>query len=515
MKVGVFCTHYNWETHYETDLEIVQRHLKKGDEVTMFTCDKRSFSCCENIWSVALHHKKEYQELQESICNKCEIRQKKGISLLSGKVNILPIIREEEMLVNYDFDDLFLKSVESLQSLVVDEYYDVGWSMLSSLISFSRDPFVDVSRYSVELKKLYCDIVRVIKSAEFYIEHHQLDRVYVFNGRFSYTKGIFRAAKKSKIPVYIHERGSVAYKFTLFKGHLPHDIIEFKNRVDNHWDLCQNAARKDKIGRQFYSDKIKGFAGSWTSFTKNFESGKLPEQWEHEKENIVMYTSSEDEFVSIDKTWLNPYFKDQLTGLEYVCKKFIENNNLKQRLYIRMHPNSAKLPKTYLETIQSLAVENRIFIIEPNSTISSYDLLFNCSKVVTFGSTITMEAIYWGKPVVLLGKSLYYYLEGIIIPKDVNEINSLCFEKSLPIPDNEDAIKFGFYARTNGINYKYYQPLNFSKGFFKGVDLFNLTPIHNTFKEQLKKPIKYYLKKYTNKNYFLDTLEYESFPIER
>jgi len=515
MKVGIFCTHYNWETHYETDLEIAQRHLKRGDEVTMFMCDQRNFSCCENIWSVALHFKKEYQEYQESICEKCEIRQKKGISLLSGNVEVLPLIRKEEMLVDYDLDDMFLKSIETLQSLVIDEYYDIGWSMLSSLISFTRDPFVDLKKHNVELKKLYCDIVRVIRSAEFYIMHNNFDRVYVFNGRFSYTKGIFRAAKKLKVPVYIHERGSVPNKFALFIEHMPHEIDDLKNRVYNHWDLSKNSVKKDTIGRQFYSDNIKGFSGSWISFAKDFEMGKLPEYWEQEKENIVIYTSSEDEFVSIDETWLNPYFKDQVTGLEYVCKRFIENNNLNQSLYIRIHPNSAKLPETYLEKIRSLADEKRIFIIEPNSNISSYDLLLNCSKVVTFGSTITMEAIFWGKPVVVLGNSNYNFFKGVVIPNDINDINALCFEKSLPIPDNEDAIKFGFYVRTYGINYKYYKPLNFSKGTFKGVDLFNLTPIHNTFKERLKRPIRYYLKKYTNKNYFLDTFEYESFPIEK
>ena len=66
-------------------------------------------------------------------------------------------------------------------------------------------------------------------------------------------------------------------------------------------------------------------------------------------------------------------------------------------------------------------------VISPSEDINSYDLLDASDKVVIFGSTIGLEASYWGKPVILLGCSWYYYENVCYIPKSLNELNTLLF----------------------------------------------------------------------------------------
>ena len=39
MRVLVFTANTDWKPHYETDLEIIQRHLDDGDEVVHLHCD--------------------------------------------------------------------------------------------------------------------------------------------------------------------------------------------------------------------------------------------------------------------------------------------------------------------------------------------------------------------------------------------------------------------------------------------------------------------------------------------
>ena len=48
MRVLVFTAHTTWKPHYETDLEIIQRHLDDGDEVVHLHCDADLPACDAN-----------------------------------------------------------------------------------------------------------------------------------------------------------------------------------------------------------------------------------------------------------------------------------------------------------------------------------------------------------------------------------------------------------------------------------------------------------------------------------
>ena len=49
MKVFVFSTHPLWASHYETELEIIENHIKSNDEVFHFTCYGVLKSCDVNL----------------------------------------------------------------------------------------------------------------------------------------------------------------------------------------------------------------------------------------------------------------------------------------------------------------------------------------------------------------------------------------------------------------------------------------------------------------------------------
>jgi hypothetical protein len=81
--------------------------------------------------------------------------------------------------------------------------------------------------------------------------------------------------------------------------------------------------------------------------------------------------------------------------------------------------------------------------------------------VISFGSTAGLEASYWGKPVILLGKCFYFYAEVSYIPNSRNEI-ALLLETDLKPIDSLNTKKFAYYFETGGSKSKYY--LNKSNG---------------------------------------------------
>lgn len=467
-NIGIFSTHVLWPSHFETDLEIIQNELNIANKVVVFHCSGE-INQCELIWSKAIKQKKSINELRKETCDYCIKKQNMGFRLLQGEFLKEQLISEKEKQTSYSLKDEFLTDVSKLKALVIDDHFQIGWAMLSSLVSGYRDPFIDVSKYKDELASLYQDSCRIYYSVKDFIKQYQLQKVYVFNGRLSYTKAVLDAAKAMQIDCYVHERASAFTKYSLFKNHTIHNITKFTECVLSAWEDEKDPDKKQQSGNQFYIDRKNNVIGSWSTFLDLQDPSLLPEKWNSQNYNITLFTSSEDEFASISSEWDNPFFKSQLEGLHKVAD--IVSKQSQTHLYVRVHPNTKSMSKDYIEELEKLAEYKNVSLIEFDSNISSYQLLENSDKIVTFGSTMGMEAVYWNKPSVLLGKTLYYYLTGPHIPENVNDVEALILDKNLSVPVAHDAIKFGYFLKTFGIDYKYYKASDYKSGEYCGVDL--------------------------------------------
>lgn len=228
----------------------------------------------------------------------------------------------------------------------------------------------------------------------------------------SYTKAIFRAAQSCNVDCYVVERGATIHKYSLFKNHTIHNIEKFKENALETWEKNKNIIEKEKIAHQFYANRRKGIIGSWHSLIDLQKEGLLPKCWSNENKNIVFFSSSDDEFASVDDSWKNPYFETQLDAINYIKKIVEQDDRFKSwKLYVRVHPNAQRLGEEYLKQIQALE-SNNVHIILPQSSISSYALIDECDVVITVGSTVGYEAVYAGKYTIQLGKSLYYNFKG-------------------------------------------------------------------------------------------------------
>jgi hypothetical protein len=113
---------------------------------------------------------------------------------------------------------------------------------------------------------------------------------------------------------------------------------------------------------------------------------------------------------------------------------------------------------------------SNLTIIESDSNIDSYALLEKCDKVITMGSTIGVEALYWGKPSILIGRSYFESIKGIKIPSTHKEVIALIKSKIIS-SDRNEALKFGYWSNTFGEKFNYYEPTNLVEGRFNGIEI--------------------------------------------
>lgn len=459
MKIVLFSTHISWPPAYETELEIIQRHLDAGDKVIQLVCNAHLATC-----DINLHH-----DLRA--CISCVGKRLFGRSLLSEKIperSFLQLTKEnkrEMVSIQTTFDN-----VTELKSYRVEDF-DIGYAVAASLISKLRDPDPDLSLHADILKKYLLSSLAVYRSIQNFLKTKEVDSFYIFNGRFAHTRAAWRACQSKQIKAVLHDRGNNIYYYQLFKDFLIHDIAAREGEIRETWANTEKIRDREKVAARYYIGRSEAKERGGSSFVKTQVHGLLPEEWDEQKHNIVIFTSSEDEYSSIDGSWKNPLYDSQLDGLKRIFDDLEAERTRFENIhcYVRIHPNLSRVENSSVADLCKLR-KDKVSIIKPDSPISSYTLLKAADKVITFGSTMGIEAVFWGKPSILAGMCFYRNLGGTHNAKSHKHLVDLLGE-NLPPKSRKAALMYGYWLMTFGIRYKYYEPKDFVSGKFKNISI--------------------------------------------
>ena len=438
-----------WIPHLGTDLEIAAKHIDERDEVHIIQCSGNLPSCESNPSHTKLR------------CTACRYMRDKGLSLIS-----LPQQNRHELNLNDFFKDLDIpvfSSIEELKSFKI-ENVDIGMAVASTLISKTRDSNPKISNFKKYIHENILMGYSIYDYTKYHLQQIEPDIFYLFNGRFAAIRPALRAAQHLGVKTFVHERSGVSQKYTLTEDTYPHDIEYQKNDIEKCWNDGIPNIEKEEIAKQWFEDRIRGKDQGWYSFTKSQKKNMLPDDFDTSKRNIAIYISSEDEFAAVEN-WQNPIYHNQIDAITAIINADIDD---KIKFYIRIHPNLKELDNTQTRELSELKSTN-ITVIPADSNIDSYELMDACEKVITFGSTMGIESVFWSKPSILVGRSLYEDLGGCYIPTNHEELIDLINGHLKPL-SNLGALKYAYQANA-GIPYIYYNPESLFKGRFKGIDL--------------------------------------------
>lgn len=449
--------------HFETDLEIIQNHLNDGDHVTVVTCDGElkslDFMACKGGFR----------------CAYCKSRRSHGLKQLINYERLEIINLQKLIPVKFNIPLAKLRTIELVKTITYKNV-EIGAAFASSLISDLRDPAPDISKQSNSIShKLYL-LASLTDQMERVIENKVPDLVYFFNGRFTLYRSIMRVCQIRKIPFYVHERGANNKRYSLTKNTLPHDILEKHAEILNYWQTDSIPIdEKIRSSAGWYESNAVGKSTSWRSFTDQHDIGSLPSSWNNKNHNVSLFVSSDDEMAAVPG-WEIELFQSQYEATRFILQAFAHDASYK--FYVRIHPNLRGLRNKDIQRILSVGdgFEN-CTVIPPESKISTYALLKNSNKILTFGSTTGVEATYWGTPSILIGKSFYMHLNAAYQPSNKEDVLKFIEDKDLLPKPKEEALKYGYWAASIGMPFKHYKPLTLSTGHFNGVYIGNNSAI--------------------------------------
>lgn len=359
---------------------------------------------------------------------------------------------------------------------------NLGIGVKSSMISiFKNKNFLNnigLIKKSLNSSAIIYERTRII------IEKYNPNLLVTFNNRFSLSKPIIEAANLYGIPVWRHERGSNFKKYEIFKGKDVHDLDERSKNIYSLWS--RKNKKKEKIARKYFLNntigKEKDKVG--TNFlAKENRKIKIPEN----RKIITFFCSTDYEYEAVstdyrnfikNKKWIKQ--EEAIKSAVKVIKKI--SNAI---LYIKDHPHYSS-GESY-NPWEKYEIKNKIIYFNRKENLNSFDLLKKSDVVLTFGSTMAVDAIYHGKPSISFRKHFFSGSNLLLEPKDDKELlkliqNSKKFKKI----NQKKCYPYGYYMSQFGIKFKYYKPINYFKGnlFNKSINHYGvfLNAVNSIFK---------------------------------
>lgn len=414
---------------------------QEGHEVDVIYCDGKLLNNCF------------YNSHQdERVCKGCRRLTEYFVRQLPKSSNIHIYTTADFISSEIKFSEVVNMHYCSVKDIKQLEYKNakIGYAALSDYLSQSRNLFPliddDFRRYFNNM--LYA-AAKVTECALEVISRLKPDVIGVFNSRTVYSRPIVDLCKHNHLQFIAYEAGFDSNNMVLRKEFVNsdvHDIFTNTKMVNELWDKSKlSLEERIRISSNFYQRKRDNVASGDIVYTANQVSGLLPDDWNPNKHNIAIFNSSEDELASLGEEYdkMN-LFPSQYQGIKYIFERFKDNQDI--HFYLRIHPNLKDVPYAYHKKLYDFDRYKNVTIIPGSSPVSTYTLIDNANKIVTFGSTTGAEANFAGKPVILLGCCLYRFLDVAYIAETTEELDRLITTFDLPPNNKLDALKLAYYA---------------------------------------------------------------------
>lgn len=423
------------------ELEILlakaQSAIDAGEPTTVVTCaGGAGYACSLNIYGL------------RSLCGVCKSLTGRGVSKLRGSYRHVETPAVIALPKRGAQREAILGTREAVKGHVVDGA-DVGQAAYSSYIGLSRDQDLEgrLAKWSLnqllasseQLLPWFRDLLRQVKAA----------RVVLYNGRQNQYRPLLRVAQQEGITIDVMEfSGQEARCVYTFKDELPQDLDILNAYMDANWKEYRGDV--ERCGRDYYTFKrAGGVINDHRSYVLGQRQGMLPDGWDAGKHNVAIFNSSEDEFAALGGEYDKTLYRNQTEAITRLCESLHDDPDVV--IWLRIHPNLANVRWSFAQRLLELDKRHHnVRVIPGGSPVSSYGLLDACDTALSFGSTMGVEAAYWGKPSILVGRCIYERLGSVYTPRSHEEVVALVRQRNLPPLPVEGALKVALFWSEGG-----------------------------------------------------------------
>lgn len=395
--------------------ELIRRE-KKTSDVGLLYCNAQQGRCYNNIYS------------SKTICSECTKNAVAFAKREFPELELIPVFRP-------NFEGGIKRNPES--SSLVD------YSAVSTLVSRFRPVQNNWSKREKKFYHLLKDFGNKFVDAlnSRLTELTGSTKIVIFNGRV-FPGALVRTSRLQFENIECDtfeycEKGDQIY---YFKNSTAHDLPNARREIAKISRVGLTTQQKERA-HEF-------FARAQLNLAKRLGNSSIETSTDFSRKTISIFLSSDDELASLGPDWESIFTNDVEHSVVTLCEMFHDYNIL-----LRLHPNQAGQGKRILKIYKAIAKSfYNVKIIFPNEKINSYGLINYSDFVISFGSTISVEATYLGKISILLGKQRFDSLDVAYTPKSFNELESIIrSQREIKPKSIEAALVYGYFCDRPGI----------------------------------------------------------------
>jgi hypothetical protein len=271
-------------------------------------------------------------------------------------------------------------------------------------------------------------------------------QIAVINGRFPPQRAVFAAAETHSIQCFSYERGLYEISLSPVRS-----SAERYRASDSFW--YHNFPNYNRVSKQLAINQMnfevapieQSRVSEWFERRKNpGGSNRYAEFWEDSSFSVsgkrvaAIFTSSMDEFAELGPTWREDTWQGQWDAFDFAIENLL---SFGYQVFLRVHPNLANKKKDAqtdtLKAIEALRLKYQdLQVIDSMSNVNSYNLIELSDLVITWVSTLGLEASAMGKKAICMAATEYDLVADVkrwLNKNDVQlaELNSWEVDRSL------------------------------------------------------------------------------------
>ena len=356
---------------------------------------KVEFLCCTGFTNAC--NKERIGKSQEDtpfMCSECSW----GYSYIQEKTKV-PINYLEKKKLDHDEIEKIttLSSIEECINYQTKEQIPLGEiTKVNVLRYFYQGTFYDTKDELKIYKKYLRGTLQATKSIESYLSSHKIDLVLTMNGSGNLDQSMICFAKKQGIN-YITQESFIGTNSWIYKKNGIAIHLDFISEWEKYGSKLSEVER-NKL-HQFLFKIKKGEV--YTTKLHDSEIGELTQ-----KKGVTLFTNMNFDTYVLGRNSLFSSMENWL--IETIT--FWKENVKEIPLYIRAHPGEYKMATPAVKFTRDIVnhlLSDTIILIDSNSDINSYSLVLNSHYVITYSSTIGVEAMMMDVPCVSAGEAFY------------------------------------------------------------------------------------------------------------
>lgn len=439
-NVFIFSNTALWHKHYAEAVEIALKRRERGDSVFFYQCRGELLGCPANPYR------------EEAKCLNCIDQSSYVIEKFLPFADVVTFDRWEEQKLPETISEFAPKSKDELESIDLGGF-PIGGLVASQVADDLSDGLFEPNSLSTRIAALMDSAYRLFGSAKHLLTTKRIDVAYVWNGRRASDGPVVYASKESGLEyrtfisgpalgTYI-EPESISVQAMDFQKS---GLLGLKKRATEN--LRFRDSMTENANAFFRNQKSGNNQGlGLYNFGENLSSVFSPLSI---KPVLSIFPSCGWEKVG-QQEFENGVYDSEYQGLESLLGNAAITSEFE--VVVRWHPNLQNVQgreKIRIEAIQK-NFEKSIRFISPASSTSTYSLIEESELVLTFGSTVGVEACYYGKPSICVGPAVYDCLEVAYFPKTPDELEDLILNwRRCKVGNFTDALVFGAFMKDLG-----------------------------------------------------------------